>query len=91
MGSGNYLVDRMDAEMSRCRTCPECRGEGSVSWDSIRDGFELMADAISFRIFKRKKNGFACKSFREMLSIAREVKKEGADCPMCDGSGEVII
>lgn len=90
MGSGNYLVDRHDDEDSRTRVCGECGGEGHVSWDRVKDGFELMADAISTRIWKRTKNKLPVTSFREMLGIAREIKKEGAECPACDGSGYVM-
>jgi hypothetical protein len=91
MSSGNHLVDRYEESQNRIRTCGYCNGDGHVPWSDITDGFEKMADYISFLIYKRSKRGFPCKSFREMLSIAREVKKHGAECPMCDGCGEVEV
>lgn len=70
-----------------CRTCSRCDGSGRVSWQDIRDGMQLMSEEIAFRIWKADKNGFPCKTYKQMLNIARRVKKEGCECLACGGNG----
>jgi RecJ-like exonuclease len=91
MTSGNGVVDAYERLQDRIKTCKECHGNGKVSWDIIKDGMELMHDEISIRIYKRNKAGFPVMSYRQALKIEKEVRKEGADCPNCDGTGEVEL
>lgn len=89
MTSGNYLVDahENDSSFHRSKTCNRCEGSGRVSWQDIRDGMQLMSEEIAFRIWKADKNGFPIKTYRQMLQIGRNIRKNGCDCPQCDGSG----
>ena len=91
-GSGNMLVDLHEQDenrRSKSLECCRCDGSGRVGWDTINDGYEKFADELSHIIYRRMKENNPVTSFREMLRVARIIRKEGADCPSCDGSGEI--
>ena len=89
MTSGNFLVDMHQAHDTKMRKCRECNGTGSIPWNEITDGMEMMMDRLARIAYRRRMNGNEIKSLSEMLSVARIVKEEGCTCPECDGLGEL--
>lgn len=88
LGSGNYLLDRMEAEDCPTRKCQECNGLGSISWKNANNWIAVMGEAIHAQILKTEKGIGRKLSFGEAVRLARIVRSDGQECFECEGLGE---
>jgi hypothetical protein len=81
--SGNIMVDTW--VNVKTVECGRCNGEGVVEWTDMED----YTDAIGHEIYRLKKTGHEPKTFRELIKLARQVKKDGKECDLCNGDGRI--
>lgn len=88
MGSGNYLVDNYDRVMDSAHKCDRCEGIGVIPWGDVEDGIIEMSSKIFVELEKMRIYSKGHLTYRLMLSKARDVRKDGCECPDCEGTGE---
>jgi len=83
---GNTLIDCWK-EPRRGTRCAWCNGTGNVKWTEAKDGVARYIDAVDMFRYRKEKAGQAM-TFKDLLKVARIIRKEGCDCHACDGTGE---